>query len=272
MNLFSYFQYAPILRGFLILFLAGTLFPLTGVFVLRLNLITLRFMLMHGTLLGGAIALGFGVEPLYMGVAINLLLILGVAKMSRSTGTNIGHITTFFMVLTIGLAFAVMYKMNVPAKDTLSILWGNLFALSRTDAILTAAFSLGSLSFVVLLFRPLKALIFSREVALTSGVREGLLYNTVLVLTGLTIAFAMKLIGALLLDALLLLPALMATFFAKSTRGMFILAGIFGFASSISGFFVSLALDIPASSGVTIIAAIFLGAGALIKQFRRARV
>lgn len=271
MNILTYFQYAPILRGFLILVLAGSLFPITGVFVLRLNLITLRFMLMHGTLLGGAIALGFGIEPLYLGIGINLILILGVARISRVTGKNIGHITTFFMVLTIGLAFAVMYKMNVPAKDTLSILWGNLFALSRLDALLTGLFSLGTLAFVVLLFRPIKALIFNREVAFTSGVREKLLYNLVLVLAGFTIAFAMKLIGALLLDALLILPALMATFFARSTRGMFLLAGLFGFLSSVSGFFLSLVLDIPASSGVTILAALFLGAGAIINRYRRIR-
>ncbi len=271
MTVLSYLGYAPILRGFLVLLLAGTLFPLTGVFVLRLNLITLRFMLMHGTLLGGAIALGFGFEPLYLSIAINLVLILAVSRVSRVTGKNVGHITTFFMVLTIGLAFAVMYRMNVPAKDTLSILWGNLYALSNTDALISAGFSIGILAIVVWLFRPLKAVIFSREVAFTSGVREGALHNLILILTGLTIAFAMKLIGALLLDALLLLPALIATFYARSVKGLFFLASFFGFISSLSGFFVSLALDIPASSSVSIMAALLLGIGALIKLIRSKR-
>ena len=265
----AYLGYAPILRGFLVLLLAGTLFPLTGVFVLRLNLITLRFMLMHGTLLGGAIALGFGLEPLYLSIVINLVLILAISRMSRATGKNIGHITTFFMVLTIGLAFAVMYRMNVPAKDALSILWGNLYALSNTEALISGGFSVGILLIVLWLYRPLKAIIFSREVAFTSGVREGAVYNLILILTGLTISFAMKLIGALLLDALLLLPALMATFYARSVRGLFVLAGLFGFVSSISGFFVSIALDIPASSAVTIMAALLLGIGAFIKFLRR---
>jgi zinc transport system permease protein len=211
-------------------------------------------------------------EPLYLGIAINLLLIIAVARVSRTTGVNIGHVTAFFMVLTIGLAFAVMYKMNVPAKDTLSILWGNLFALSQLDALITAVFSIGSFAIIVLFFQAFKAVIFNREVALASGIREGLMYNMILVLTGLTIAFAMKLIGALLLDALLLLPALLAILFAKSTRGMFVLAAVAGFLSSTSGFIVSLVLDIPASSGVTIIAALLLGVGALYKRIRKANV
>ena len=51
------FSYPPILKGFIVLLLAGCFFPLTGIFVLKLNLIPLRFTLMHGTLLGGAAAL-----------------------------------------------------------------------------------------------------------------------------------------------------------------------------------------------------------------------
>lgn len=269
MNIFSYFTYAPILRGFIVLLVAGALFPLTGVFVLRLNLITLRFMLMHGTLLGGAIALGFGLNPLLIGVAINILLVLAVSRLSLISGQNTGHITTFFMVLTIGLAFVVIYKMQVPAKDALSILWGNLYAMSAVDVLLTVAFCLLSLLFVLVLYRKLKAVIFNREIAFSSGVRDRTIYNSILVLTGLTIAFAMRLIGALLLDALLLLPAIVASFFAKSVKGVFLIAAVMGFASSLSGFFISLALDIPASSAVTIVSALILGAGVLIVRIRK---
>ncbi len=269
MNVFVAFGYPPILRGFLILLVAGSLFPLTGVFVLRLNLITLRFMLMHGTLLGGAIALGLGVDPLILGIAIDCALVIAIMYLSRSTGLNVGHITTFFMVLTIGLAFAVIYRTGVAAKDALSILWGNLFALSGYDLFFTALFAAASLLFVLLFYRPLKAILFSREIAFSSGVHERLLYNAILLLTGLTIAFAMKLIGALLLDAILLLPAIVASFFARSTKQMFLYAGLVGFLSSMLGFFASLALDIPASSSVTIVAALILGAGFLVHRMAR---
>ncbi len=264
-----YLTYPPILRGFIVLIVAGAVFPLTGVFVLRLNLITLRFTLMHGTLLGGAIALGFGFNPLFAGVVVNVLLIAVIAGFNTRFGRNLGHITTFFMVLTIGLAFAVMYRMQVPAKDTLSILWGNLFAMGNQDVILTIAFSVVTVAFVLFSFAQLKAVIFSREVAFSAGINDRLLYNVVLFLTGLTIAFAMRLIGALLLDALLLLPAILATFFARSTKQLFLISAIVGIVSSISGFFVSIAIDIPASSGVTIIAAVFLGIAVVIRRLKK---
>ena len=55
MNVIQAFSYPPILRGFIALVLAGCFFPLAGVFVLRLNLVTLRFTLMHAALLGAAV-------------------------------------------------------------------------------------------------------------------------------------------------------------------------------------------------------------------------
>ena len=59
MNIVQALSYPPILRGFLALILAGCFFPLAGVFILRLNLVTLRFTLMHAALLGAAIGLAF---------------------------------------------------------------------------------------------------------------------------------------------------------------------------------------------------------------------
>lgn len=266
MNLFRFLGYAPVLRGFVALLVAGAVFPLTGVLVLRLNLITLRFMLMHGTLLGGAIALGFGLPPLFTGIAMNLLLISILAAMQGRFATNLGHITTFFMVITIGIAFAVMYRTGVPAKDTLSILWGNLYSMSKVDLGVTIGFCVITVAYVVIFLPKLRAVMFSREVAFTAGLNDRGIYTSILFLTGLTVAFAMRLIGALLLDALLLLPAILAGFFARSTRGLLVLSAIAGVFSSVCGFFLSLAIDIPASSGVTIVAALLLGVALLIRR------
>lgn len=267
--------YPPILRGFLVLLAAGGCFPLIGVFVLQLNLVPLRFTLMHGALLGGALALALGVDPLALGLAVCLLIVLAIAPLSRSSGLNAGYVTAFFMVLTIGLAYAVIYRAGVPAKDTLAILWGNLFALSPLDVTLTLGFAAAALLFVAFFFQSLKGLLFHPEVAYTAGISTTALTRAVLLLTGLTVAFSLKLVGALLLDALLLLPAIVATFFARSARSLFILAGLFGLGCSLAGFALALWLDLPASSGVTFAAALLFAGGlaarrlSTVKNLRR---
>ena len=163
------FSHPPILKGFIVLLLAGCFFPSTGVFVLKLQLIPLRFTLMHGTLLGGAIALAAGLDPLLLGILINLLIVLGIAPLARMSGLNTGYVAAFFMVLTIGLAYAVIYRADVPAKETLSILWGSVFALSTVDVVLVAAFCAVIAAFVAYFFQSLKAVLYDREIAFSTG-------------------------------------------------------------------------------------------------------
>ena len=265
-ELFSYFAYAPVARGFLALTAAGVSFPLIGVFVLRLNLVPLRFALMHGALLGGAAALASGIDPLAAGIAVDLALVFVISPLSRRSGLRESHVSTLFMVLTVGLAFAVVYKADVPAQDAFSIFWGSLYALTRLDLALVASFSVLIAGFVAVQFRRITAVLYSREIAFTSGVPERALTNAIMALTGVTVAFGMKLIGALLLDSILLLPAIAATFFARSVKGLFVIASAAGLVSAAIGFFVSLAFDLPASSAVTVVSALLLCAGILLRR------
>ena len=268
-NIFHALTYPPILRGFLALIMAGCFFPLAGVFILRLNLVTLRFTLMHAALLGAAIGLALHIDPLLAGLALDLITIAAIARVARESGLALGYVATFFMVLTIGLAFAVIYKAGVPAKDAFGILWGSIYALSRVDLILTAAYSLVIVLFVTLLFPRVSAVLFHREIAFASGVNEPVLTTVILLFVGISVALLMQLIGALLLDSILLLPAIIASFTARSTRGFFLQACIVGAFCSIAGFFASLAMDVPASSAVTVIAACLLGVGLIYRRLAR---
>ena len=247
---------SPIIKGLILLIVAGIAFPLTGVYLLRLNLLLLRFMLMHGAILGGAVALAFQWNPFIATILINLTLVLLMTKTSRSLKADAGYISTFFMVISISIAFILVYKFNVQTKDTLSLLWGSLYASSWTEVVIVVLFSMLLVLFQTFYFRRLQAFFFDREIAYTSGVNEQFLYYAIVLLTAITVAMAMKIIGALLLDALLLLPALIATLYAKSLRGVIIWSSIWGGLFALGGFFIALLFDIPASSAIAALAAI----------------
>ena len=246
----------PIMKGLILLIIAGISFPITGVYLLRLNLLPLRFMLMHGAILGGALALSFQWSPFVTTIIVNLILVLLMTKVSRSLKADAGYISTFFMVISISLAFILVYKFNVQAKDTLSILWGSLYTSSWIEVIAVGLFAFLLIMFQVFYYRKLQAFFFDREIAYTSGVNEQFLYYSIVLLTAMTVAMAMKIIGALLLDALLLLPALIATFHAKSLRGVLVWSSLWGCFFAIGGFFISLLFDIPASSAIAALASI----------------
>ena len=250
------FSLSPILKGFILLVVAGVAFPVTGVYLLRLNLLLLRFMLMHGAILGGAVALAFHWNPFVTTIFINLALVLLMTKTSRSLKADTGYISIFFMVLSISIAFILVYKFNVQTKDTLSLLWGSLFVSSWIEVVIVGLFSLLLMSFQVVNFRRLQAFFFDREIAFTSGINEQFLYYSIILLTAITVAMAMKIIGALLLDALILMPALIATLHAKSLRGVIVWSTIWGSLFALGGFFLALLFDLPASSAIATFAAV----------------
>ena len=69
MNFCDYFLIPAIIRGFAGLLAAGTLFPVTGVFVLRFNLYTFRFTIMHAVILAGALAIALQIDLLATSLA-----------------------------------------------------------------------------------------------------------------------------------------------------------------------------------------------------------
>ncbi len=249
-------SYPPVLRGFLILMVAGVTFPITGVYLLRMNLLPLRFMLMHGAILGGAIALSFEFNPFWTTILVNLLLVWFMSHSARSLETDTGYISTFIMVASIGLAFVFIYMFDVPSKDTLGLLWGSLYTITHAEMWGGLALAAVILGLQIIKRRQLKAFFFDPSIAYTAGVNESRIYYTVVLLTAFTVALAMRLIGALLLDAIIILPALIAMLHSESHGRVILWACIWGGVFSITGFFISLWVRVPASSAIALLATI----------------
>jgi zinc transport system permease protein len=250
----EFLTYPPVLRGFIALMVAGFTFPITGVYILRKNLLPLRFMLMHGALLGGAIALALNIEPFYTTLLINILLIWIMVQTTRTFKSDTGHISLFMMVAAVGLAFVIISKLGLQSKDVMSLLWGSWFTLTPFNLVGFIALAAVVLGFQLYFNRSLRALFFDQSIAISSGVNERMLTNSMVLLTALTVAVAMKAIGALLIDVLIIVPAIVATLHSKSYRGVILWASLWGGIFTISGFFISLWLEIPNSSAVALVA------------------
>lgn len=248
--------YPPVLRGLLLLLISGFTFPLGGVFILRMNILPLRYLLMHGVLLGGALGLALGWNLSLTSFIVNLLLIVVLSQSSRLLKTDYGHLTMFFMVATIAAASIITARAHVPAKDTLTLLWGSLYSSDTASVITAAAIGSGIVVFAAVFFRRLTAIFYDHDVASSLGIRVHLFEMAVMLITSLVVASAMQLMGALLLDAQLILPVVIAGLFASGLKQTMLLSCILGGVFSIAGFFISLFFDVPVSAGVAAPAAI----------------
>ena len=245
----------PVLRGLAAMALCGATFPLCGVAVLRLDLVPLRYTLMHGVLLGGALAMALGLPVAPAAIAANLLLVLLLVAAAPSPERGLGAGSAAAMVVGMALASLVMHVAGVPAKDALELLWGSPFALGTADlaalALLAAALVLAAL----LRFQSLLALFFNADIAQAAGVPVRRFRAALVAAVAIVVAAGMKLLGAFLVDAALLLPVLCATALLRwrgraGIRSLCRLSCALGFVFCVAGYLLAVAVDWPPAATV----------------------
>ncbi|MBQ9494657.1 MAG: metal ABC transporter permease [Treponema sp.] len=256
------FALPPVLRGFIALLISGACFPLCGVMVLRLNLVPLRYMLMHGVILGGAVALAFSLPLVPVTVLINVLLVCAMVLYTKDSSFGFGGASAASMVLSMALASLVMHVKDVPAKDALNLLWGSPFALTKTDVAILLLLSILLIVYIINNFKTIIALFYNQEIAFSLGINVRAHYAGMVLLIALVIALAMKLLGAFLIDALLVLPVLAAASFLQRSnklhgiKNLFIVSGILGFFFTLAGYVLAVVCNLPPGAVIAFIAGI----------------
>lgn len=139
----------PILYGLIGMIISGISFPVAGVIVVQNGLIPMRYMLMHGVILGGLAAVVLDIPMLLAVIPLNVILVLIMVRLNKD-GRTLSVASTAMMVCTMGLASLMSHIFDVPAKDTLEVLWGSPFALTRMDLILLTILGVLSISYVAI--------------------------------------------------------------------------------------------------------------------------
>jgi len=256
--------------------LAGTLIAalcsVLGVFLVLRRLSLIGDGLAHVTFGSVALALLFRFQSVYTSIAaIPIVLISAIGILKIAEKARIFGDAAIGIVSSLGIACGIMLAslaggFNV---DLFSYLFGNILSISKEELIVTAILFVVVLLTVALLYNELFAITFEEELAATSGIRVERTNNILVLLTALTVVLAMKVVGIMLISALLILPAVSALQLARGFRTAIFLSVSIGVASVIGGIFVSFLLNLP--TGATIIMCnffLFL-ASSLFKRLRR---
>jgi len=246
---------------------SGVAFPMLGTFILCLELVPARFAVMHVSLLSAAVGLMVGVDPMLAAVAGAVLSGLLIARASERSAVSASGPLGLAMTLSLGLAFIIFYKANIHAIEAFNLFWGNVLALTGTEARLTILAAAAIVGGVVLFFKEIRAVLYDRELARASGIPARAVYYGIVLLVCLGIGLAMRLTGALMVDAATILPALAARNLKRSLAPTLAWGAVFGLAANLGGFALALALDLPVSPAVIVIgAALVIATGAAAKR------
>jgi zinc transport system permease protein len=221
-----------------------------GVFVVWLRMAYFGDTLAHSALLG--IALGLLLEvDLQLSVLVLAALIaialLGLEQRSGlATDTLLGILA--HGALAIGLV-AISFREDVRV-DLLAYLFGDILAVGLRDVLWIWSGALASLLVLLRIWRPLLNLSVHAELAAVDGVRIARIKLVFMLLVALVIAVAMKIVGVLLITALLIIPAACAQRVSRSPEQMALLATLVGAGSVAAGLYASLMLDTPAGPSI----------------------
>lgn len=241
--------------------LAGTGLALAagplGCFIVWRRLAYFGDSLAHAALLGVAFGLlaniNMTLAVLMVCIAVSVFLLILQARANISADAILGIFSHGALALGL-VALALMTWVRV---DLLGLLFGDILAVSKMDVLLTYAGGGGVLILLLCWWRPLFAATVSRDLAEAEGLnpaRYDLLFTF---LTAAVIALSIKIVGALLITALLIIPAATARGFARTPESMAVWASLIGVLAVVSGLFSSLAWDTPSGPSIVVACVVF---------------
>lgn len=260
-----FLDYPFLQRALLAAIVVSILCAILGVLLVLRGLSLLGDGIAHISLSGVALGLVLGVYPLGMALVAAVLGALAIQAL-RSRQIVRGD-TAIGILFTAGLAFGILLisKGRGMSVDLASYLFGNILAVSQNDILMIVGVAAGLALVFALLQKELMYVTFDEEAARLSGLPVGALNLAFTILTAASIVIAARVVGVLLVSALLVVPAATSLQFSRSFRGALVLAVAAGLLSVLLGVYAAAAYGYPTGASVALAATSVFAVAALAR-------
>ena len=202
---------------------------------------------------GISVGLFLGVFPLWTAFIVSIFGGIGLQKLRQST--KISGDAAVAVVLVTGLAVGVILVSSSGgfSVDLFSFLFGSILLISNEDTIMILAISSGIIATLVVLQKQFLHLTFNEEQAKLVGLRTTLLNYAFVILASITVVTSMRLVGILLISALIVIPNITAMMFGKGFKKTVCISMGISVISVIGGILLSYFLNLAPSGTIVII-------------------
>lgn len=221
------------------------------------------------SLLGIALGLALGIDITAPVIAVTLAMAGLLILLSRQKIVPLDAILGLMHHGALALGVIATLSLSGPGVDLMGYLFGDIFAVTKTD--LYWVFGGGALVLAVLsrLWQPMLRLAVHEELASAEGVNRDTVKAIFIVLLSLTIAIAIKIVGALLVIAFLIVPAVAARPLSSTPERMAILAALIAVVSVLLGLGLSVNFDVPGGPSIVVFMALIAGLSVASAAFAR---
>lgn len=265
----DFFAYDFLTRALIAGVIVGIVAPMLGIFLTVRRYALIADTLSHASLAGVALGILLGINPLFTAVVVAVVIAVGIERL-RLSG-KFGGEAILALFLSGSLAFAVV-GMSAAGKfngGVLAYLFGSITTVSILDLWMIGI--LGAIVVVTVLvsYRKLFLLSFDEDIAKASGMNVTAYSLMLAVLTAGMVAVSMRVVGVLLVGALMVVPVLATTQWNKGFKEtMGISVGI-SLLSVLFGLFLSYSYNLATGGTIVLCAVAFFIISFIIATFRK---
>ncbi|WP_419865571.1 metal ABC transporter permease [Fictibacillus phosphorivorans] len=274
-----FLKYEFLQNAFLTGIMVGLLAPVLGVFIVVRRQALIADALSHITLAGIAANLLLGkwssffaaANPIYLGMAFSVGGAIFIEQLRKVYKHYEELAIPIIMSAGIGLSVIFISMADGFNTDLFNYLFGSIIAVKKSDVWTVFAILIVVLLFVFFMYKELFVLSFDEEQGKLSGIRSSWILVAFMAITALVIAASMKIVGILLVSALMTLPVAASIRIAKGFKQAIWLSVLFGEIAVISGMFLSYYLDLASGGTIVLCLVVILCLSILYKKFTGSR-
>ncbi|WP_440951443.1 metal ABC transporter permease [Methanococcoides sp. FTZ1] len=231
--------------------LASIACGMIGVYVVVKKIVFISGGIAHASFGGIGISYFLGINPILGVLPFSLFSALTMGTISKRS--DVPEDTIIGILWSLGMAVGIIFIGWTPgyAPDLMTYLFGNILTVPGSDIYLMLALDSVIIATVYILYKEFMALCYDEEFSRVSGVPTERLYLLLLCLIALTVVVMIRVVGLILVIALLTIPAALSRQYTSNMKIMMYLSVLFGAIFTITGLLLSYYFDI--ASGATII-------------------
>lgn len=242
-------------RAFIAAMLVGLIAPLIGIFLVQRRLALLGDGMGHVALTGVGLAFLLGTAPVPTAMVIAVLgaILIEIIRAKSRVAGDLALALLFYG----GIAGGVLFASLAPGRASSSLnayLFGSLSTVSATDLVTLLILATAVVVVIVIFGRELFAVSLDAEIASVQGIRTQAMTTLLAVLAAVTVVVGMRVVGLLLVSAIMIVPVAAAQQVSRSFRGTGALAVVLGVIATTVGLSTSYVIEVPPGPTIVLIA------------------
>ncbi len=224
-----------------------------GVFVIMRKMSFFSDGIAHASLAGVAAGVLAGIHPLTTALVFSVIFSVVIYFLEKKTTLSSDAIIGILFTSGMALGVVLISLKGGYQPDLVSFLFGNILAIRTVDLAIIAALSAVITVFLVYNHKSITLMALDMDTAYMAGIKVDLLQVTFYIILAVSVVLGLKILGIILVSALLIIPASTAKLISKSFKGLIVQSIAFSEAVVILGITLSYYLDSPTGPMIVLV-------------------